>query len=82
MIHTNSCHIYFAGDSAYGDHFKTIAQQFQTLQVALLPIGPNEPNHLMRSSHMSTEQACQAFLDLNAHTHTYSYALGNVCIRY
>lgn len=63
------CHdnqIYFAGDSAYGGHFKTIAEKFNNIQVALLPIGPNEPDHLMRRSHMSTEQAGQAFLDLNA----------------
>lgn len=60
--------IYFAGDSAYGPHYKAIAQHFPEIQVALLPIGPNEPDHLMRRSHMSTEQAGQAFLDLNAKT--------------
>jgi L-ascorbate metabolism protein UlaG (beta-lactamase superfamily) len=67
MIQIQGYHIYFAGDSAYDNHFKMIAQQFHSIHVALLPIGPNEPDYLMRRSHMSTEQACQAFLDLNAH---------------
>lgn len=63
------CHgfsIYFAGDTAYGEHFKKTGNRYKT-NIALLPIGPNEPRDLMNKVyHMSAQQAGQAFLDLGA----------------
>lgn len=66
MIQQQDFKIYFAGDSAYGPHFAQIAQKFGSIDVALLPIGPNEPRDLTMHSHVSTQEACQAFLDVKA----------------
>jgi len=67
MIECNGYHIYFAGDTAYSPHFKAIAHAFPTIDVALMPIGPCEPRPWMRKSHVDAHEACQAFIDLNAH---------------
>lgn len=67
VIKSSAESIYFAGDTAYDEHyFTTIGKLLGPFDVALLPIGPGEPNHLMRRSHMNAQQAGQAFLDCNA----------------
>jgi len=66
MIEFEKFKIYFAGDSAYQGHYKKIAQIFGKIDLALMPIGPNEPRALTKKTHLSTEEACQAFLDLGA----------------
>jgi L-ascorbate metabolism protein UlaG (beta-lactamase superfamily) len=58
--------IYFGGDSAYGRHYKAIAQEFSLIDIALLPIGPCEPRKWMKYSHLGPEEAGRAFLDLGA----------------
>ncbi len=59
--------IYFAGDTAYNKkYFDAIARQFPCIDLALLPIGPGEPEDLMRRSHVNAEQAGQLFLDVGA----------------
>lgn len=67
MISTDAIQIYFAGDTAYGPHFKEIGAQFPSIDIALLPIAPthadeNEHNH----SHVNAREAVDAFIDLNA----------------
>jgi len=66
MIEFEKIKIYFAGDSAYQNHYKEIAQNFGKIDLALMPIGPNEPRSLTKHAHLNTEEACQAFLDLDA----------------
>lgn len=66
MISSNDHHIYFAGDTAYADHFKAIRKEFPAISCALMPIGPCEPRPWMSHSHVSAEEAGQAFLDLEA----------------
>lgn len=66
MIECNGYQIYFAGDTAYSPHFKAIARKFTTIDVALMPIGPCEPRPWMKRSHVDAQEACQAFIDLNA----------------
>ncbi len=58
--------VYFAGDTAYGDHFKQIAHEYGALDVALLPIGPCEPKEWMQRTHMNPERSIRAFHDLRA----------------
>ncbi len=56
--------VYFAGDSAYSEHyFKAIGERFPEIEIAIMPIGPCDPDHWMRKSHMSAQEAGQAFLD-------------------
>jgi L-ascorbate metabolism protein UlaG (beta-lactamase superfamily) len=57
--------IYFCGDSGYFRGFAEIGQNF-TIDIALMPIGAYEPEWFMKVSHMSPEEAIQAYLDLGA----------------
>ncbi|MCK4265616.1 MBL fold metallo-hydrolase [Candidatus Babeliales bacterium] len=65
LLSTDDLKIYFAGDSIKGEHFREIGETYSP-DVALLPIAPNEPNYLMRRTHLSTEEACEMFLALKA----------------
>lgn len=57
--------IYFCGDSGYFRGFKEIGERF-TIDIALMPIGAYEPEWFMKISHISPEEAVQAFLDIKA----------------
>jgi L-ascorbate metabolism protein UlaG (beta-lactamase superfamily) len=65
MIQSPQKTIYFAGDTAYSEHFSLIGQAFKNIDIALMPIGPNEP-YTMRETHVSACEAVQGFLDLGA----------------
>ena len=66
MIDTPEGKIYFAGDSAYGGHFRTIYERFGAPRVSLLPIGAYEPRWFMYRMHMNPEEALRAHLDLHS----------------
>jgi len=66
MIEYGGYRIYFAGDTAWDDHFEQIKEHFGTIDVALLPIGPCEPQHWMKSTHLNAEQAGRAAHTLKA----------------
>lgn len=57
MIETAGRIIYFAGDTAFGDHFGLIRKRFGAPSLALLPIGAYEPRWFMSPVHMAPEQA-------------------------
>lgn len=58
---------YFAGDTAYGPHLKTIGNAFP-IDAACLPIGPVSPKWLMKYRHLDPQSSLQAFQDLKAKT--------------
>ncbi len=64
MIEAGDKRIYFAGDTAYSDHFTAIAQAYQKIDVVLMPIGPNGPD-TMRETHVSAQEAVQGFIELD-----------------
>jgi L-ascorbate metabolism protein UlaG (beta-lactamase superfamily) len=73
VISGPSGNIYFAGDTAYGPHFKEIARRFKSIKVTLLPISPYRPQQAQTSSvpnyasnHMGPTEAVQAHIDLKA----------------
>ncbi len=66
MIQVKDHSIYFAGDTSYAGHFSAIAKEFPRITHTIMPIGPCEPRKWMAASHLSAEEAGQAFLDLNA----------------
>ncbi|WP_227004265.1 MBL fold metallo-hydrolase [Kozakia baliensis] len=58
--------IFFAGDSAHGQHWRLVRERLGAPDVALLPIGAYEPRNLMYRVHMNPEEALAAFEDLHA----------------
>lgn len=58
--------LYFAGDTGYGRWFGEIAERYQGIDVAMLPIGAYHPRWFMRSVHMNPEEAVRACLELDA----------------
>lgn len=58
--------IYFAGDTAYSNHFSLIGSYFAPIDVVIMPIGPNTPRTLMSSAHVDAAEAVQAVIDLGA----------------
>ena len=66
MLAIKNKYIYFAGDSAYGEHFKLIREAFPSIDIACLPIAPYEPKDIQIDSHMNVEESYQAFKELGA----------------
>lgn len=65
IIKTNSKIIYFAGDTAYGDHFKEIKDKYKQIDLALIPIGAYVPRFFMQQVHMAPEDAFKAHVELD-----------------
>jgi L-ascorbate metabolism protein UlaG (beta-lactamase superfamily) len=68
VIQSGGRTVYFAGDTAFGDHFAQIRAQFGPPRLALLPIGAYEPRWFMSPVHMGPEEAVRAHHILGAET--------------
>ena len=66
LIDSPEGRIYFAGDSAYGAHFRHVYEKYGAPRVSLLPIGAYEPRWFMRRMHMNPDEAVRAHLDLHS----------------
>lgn len=66
IVSDGSQKLYFAGDSAYFSGFKLIGERYPGIDLALMPVGTYEPRWTMQSSHVTPEEAGQAFLDVGA----------------
>ncbi|WPX97829.1 MBL fold metallo-hydrolase [Candidatus Fokinia crypta] len=75
--------IYFAGDTAYGNHFLDMSRKYTSFRLALLPIGSSLPQVMGNPVHMSPFEAVLAFLDLNAQygcsMHHMTFKMSNEC---
>jgi len=60
--------IYFAGDTGYrdGQIFKDIGKKYDSVRLAMIPIGAYEPRWFMAPSHVNVEEAVQIHHDINA----------------
>lgn len=58
--------VFFAGDTAWGDHFEKIHDHFGSMSVALLPIGAYKPEFKMSRFHISPAEAVKAASTLHA----------------
>lgn len=66
IIEYNKFKIYFAGDTAYAEHFEQISKAHPNIDVALMPIAPNDPSPHQKISHVDTPEAFKAFCELKA----------------
>ena len=81
VIEGASGRIYFAADTAMGNHFQEIKRRFSPLRLALLPIGAYLPRWFMQPVHLSPEDAVEAHNILDAGVsmaiHFGTFALGD-----
>ena len=64
VIETPKATIYFAGDTAYSNHFKRQGQKYKKFDLSFLPIGAYKPRWFMNRVHVDPEQSVQAHQDL------------------
>lgn len=57
VIQSAHGHIYFAGDTAYGEFVHELQKKFGAFRLALLPIGHYQPRMLMQDVHISPDEA-------------------------
>ena len=58
--------LYFSGDTGYFAGFKEIGKRLGPFDVAAIAIGAYVPPEIMKSVHLTPEEAVQASIDLNA----------------
>ena len=66
VISANDKKIFFAGDTGYAKHFKSIGEKYGHFDLSLLPIGAYEPRWFMKSYHINPEEAVKIHLDLHS----------------
>jgi L-ascorbate metabolism protein UlaG (beta-lactamase superfamily) len=66
LIDSPEGRIFFAGDTAYGKHFKHIYEKYGAPKLSLLPIGAYEPRWFMYRMHMKPDEAVLAHIDLHS----------------
>jgi L-ascorbate metabolism protein UlaG (beta-lactamase superfamily) len=81
VIQAAAGNIYFAGDTAMGEHFKQIKEQFGEFRLALLPIGAYLPGWFMHPVHLSPAEAVNIHYLLQPYAsvaiHFGTFALGD-----
>jgi L-ascorbate metabolism protein UlaG (beta-lactamase superfamily) len=66
VLETQGGPVYFAGDTAYSEHFAQIRERFGPMRLAVLPIGAYLPRWFMKPVHIDPREAVAAHRDLAA----------------
>jgi len=66
VVEAPSGRFYFAGDSGYGPHFKTIGARLGPFRYSLIPIGAYEPRWFMSLAHTNPDEAVRTHLDVRS----------------
>jgi L-ascorbate metabolism protein UlaG (beta-lactamase superfamily) len=66
VMQIDKASLFFAGDTGYGPHFKTICERFGPMDFSMLPIGAFCPRWFMKPMHVNPEEAVFAHLDLQS----------------
>tara|TARA_B100000686_G_C16610089_1_gene873333 strand:- start:3 stop:1103 length:1101 start_codon:yes stop_codon:yes gene_type:complete len=65
-ITINNKKIYFSGDVAYGEVFSEIGKNIGPFDLSIVSIGAYEPREMMRTSHVTPEEAVQVTKDIKS----------------
>ncbi len=60
--------LFFAGDTAFDNHFKEIKSKGYNIDITLMPIGAYKPVEIMKQSHLNPQEALDATKILGAKT--------------
>lgn len=66
LANARTGNLYFAGDSGYGPHFRTIGDAYGPMRLALIPIGAYKPNWFMSPVHCNPAEAVQIHQDVGS----------------
>lgn len=66
VIKTSSGVICFIGDSGYGYFIKEIRKRFGSFDLAFIPVGAYDPAWMMKTIHLTPEEAWQVHKDLDS----------------
>jgi L-ascorbate metabolism protein UlaG (beta-lactamase superfamily) len=66
ILRSQAGDIYFAGDTGYGELFKSIRDKYPEIKLSLLPIGAYLPKWFMSPIHISPEEAVKAHQDVGS----------------
>lgn len=66
VMQIENAKLFFAGDTGYAQHFKTIYEHFGPMDLSMLPIGAYCPRWFMQPVHINPEEAVLAHLDLKS----------------
>lgn len=68
VIKTSAHTLFFAGDTAFADHFSEIEQVLGPMDTCLMPVGAYKPAFLMSKSHLNPHEAVKAYNHLRGGT--------------
>ena len=66
VFETKNFKCIFVGDTGYSKDFLTIQEKFDSMDLALIPIGAYAPRWFMKDHHCNVEEAIQIHKDLNS----------------
>ncbi|WP_242916612.1 MBL fold metallo-hydrolase [Pontibacter liquoris] len=61
LLKTPELNLYFAGDTAMGNHFDEIQELFGPMDVCIMPVGAYKPAFMMSKSHVNPHEAVRAY---------------------
>jgi L-ascorbate metabolism protein UlaG (beta-lactamase superfamily) len=64
MIKSKNKKVFFAGDTAYSNHFLEIRNELFAPDICMMPVGAYQPEFMMSWAHQSPLEAVQAFNDM------------------
>ncbi len=76
-VRSEKTHLFFAGDTAYGEVFAELGRIYGPFDVGLLPIGAYHPDYFFKCTHINPEEAVRIAQDMGIR-HLIAMHWGNI----